>query len=1548
MKKKTQTNTKSLKKSLKRKKYVKGSRTTVKTPSQKDLENMRKKGLSTTLPTTPAKKKTTPTTIPGPSTPKGGSVPQPLQPLQPIKENTRTTTPTTIPARQRDLLSPFPFVDTKLPDQPTSGSIRESVGRGRGVPTTGNPRGNITESLRGLGSRRPNIDFQQPTGVGRTPPPPPRVTLTADQRKQAEARRQEAVNDFIRRQEAVNDFISRGRDATNVQNAPVEQFAPSFTTQNASTPQTSNSFLYTRSSPRDSDGSQEARRGRRNGDKTTPTPTPTPTPTTTSTTTSIPAPWWQQRGYGSKEEAFADGWRFVPGEGWVQTLGDGDPPEGEPPEGEPPEGDPPEGDPPPPSDKPKIETGLPDDAPTTIRQQAPEVVLKQMNATLTAGGALSPGAQRMLEDFIKEDPDGVTGRQAKLTLQKAGLSTDVEQLGEAPEAEMTDVDARTLDVSQGTIQQAGLETGDPARGFEATTVSGELPPTEAAQEDTLRRGTAGQAKAEDVDTAERDTAAEEAAKGEAATRPKARDYAKAATTDDRFIVGPIDGPDVDTRTGVTIPQSKIDELTKLAKDRGLDPTQAIEEYRQSMGEREAQTADAAQKVYTPRLGESPEETAARAEYYGADYTPQGGKTEIDDTPAYKKAATRKAATGEAAQRIATELGNAPSTDLEGREAITGTAPAGDAAQIGGVPTMAAATRQAVTGQERNVAASDMNAVVADLPEEITAAIAQNPAEPKIIEDLNADPQVTAAVAALPTEALVSTQMESLLAGMEEGETPAWARPAVDAINQQMARRGLSVSTVGRDALFNAIIQSALPIAQSNATALQTRAQQNLSNEQQANLATAQNTMQVRMQNLANRQTAASQTAQMAQQIAVQQGTFDQQAVMTTAQQQQETNLANAQMAQQRAQQESSQRQQAAIAQLSTNAQMDLANLQALNAAGSERMSADQQSKLATYNAQVAKIMRQAELTQDMEKANLSPALQVEMQRVSEINAAARDTMTAENQERLVELQTLIDFRKTDATFAQQMDMANMSNEQQIELAMLQEKAATDAANFTADNQFELTRLNNIVARSVRQAELNSRMEEVNLDAKLKVELSELSEKNTTSRANMTAEQQTRLANLNVLVDFRKTNAAMAQQMDVANLANEQQMELALLQERSNVDAANFTEDNRTRMQSLNTYVQVMSQNEQLLQNADMAKLSMQEKINLANLNSQSQADMASMTAENRAELLSYEKRMQAGQVNAQLAQQMGLAELSNEQQAAMFNAQIDAGLDMRQFDANQQMELANSKFLQSMTMTQFNADQQSAISNAVRLTQVDLANADARTKVSVENAKNFLTVDMANLNNRQQGIVLDQQMRQQALLSDQAAENAAKQFGATSANQLNQFLISQSNSMKQFNTSARNAMESFNATEANRMEAIEAGNFLQADTFTAQLEADINKFNVQIDNQREQWNAANAQAVEQSNINWRRQSNTIDTAAQNAANQQNVQNAYNISALDQTQLWQQLRDEASYIRQAYENNEQREAQLLATAIGNEAGASEKTSTSTSALLQLLKTYGGIE
>ena len=60
-----------------------------------------------------------------------------------------------------------------------------------------------------------------------------------------------------------------------------------------------------------------------------------------------------------------------------------------------------------------------------------------------------------------------------------------------------------------------------------------------------------------------------------------------------------------------------------------------------------------------------------------------------------------------------------------------------------------------------------------------------------------------------------------------------------------------------------------------------------------------------------------------------------------------------------------------------------------------------------------------------------------------------------------------------------------------------------------------------------------------------------------------------------------------------------------------------------------------------------------------------------------------------------------------------------------------------------------------------------------------------------------------------------------------------------------------------------------------------------------------------------------------------------------MSSQEQTQLWQQLRDEANYIRQSYENEEQRKAQLYATAIGNETGTYGKNSTTLNSLINAI-------
>ena len=169
---------------------------------------------------------------------------------------------------------------------------------------------------------------------------------------------------------------------------------------------------------------------------------------------------------------------------------------------------------------------------------------------------------------------------------------------------------------------------------------------------------------------------------------------------------------------------------------------------------------------------------------------------------------------------------------------------------------------------------------------------------------------------LPEEALVSTQMDNLLKGLDSGEIPTWARPAVAAVNQIMASRGLDISTVGRDALFNSIIQSALPLAQSNAQAIQQSVSQQKGIEAQAELQNAQNRQQTALTNASN-----VFNMNMAQFNA------DQQTALSNSKFLQTVTIANA-----------SNEQQAVIQEAASMAQLDLATL-------------DSNTKIAAQNAQ---------------------------------------------------------------------------------------------------------------------------------------------------------------------------------------------------------------------------------------------------------------------------------------------------------------------------------------------------------------------------------------------------------------------------------------------------------------------------------------------------------------------------------------------------------------------------------------------------------------------
>ena len=101
------------------------------------------------------------------------------------------------------------------------------------------------------------------------------------------------------------------------------------------------------------------------------------------------------------------------------------------------------------------------------------------------------------------------------------------------------------------------------------------------------------------------------------------------------------------------------------------------------------------------------------------------------------------------------------------------------------------------------------------------------------ERAKAETNFAAATGVPSTEATVQGQLTGLLEQFEGGETPAWAAGAMRAATATLAARGLGASSMAGQAIVQAAMESALPIAMADA---QTRASfeaQNLSNRQQA-------------------------------------------------------------------------------------------------------------------------------------------------------------------------------------------------------------------------------------------------------------------------------------------------------------------------------------------------------------------------------------------------------------------------------------------------------------------------------------------------------------------------------------------------------------------------------------------------------------------------------------------------------------------------------------------------------------------------------------------
>ena len=187
------------------------------------------------------------------------------------------------------------------------------------------------------------------------------------------------------------------------------------------------------------------------------------------------------------------------------------------------------------------------------------------------------------------------------------------------------------------------------------------------------------------------------------------------------------------------------------------------------------------------------------------------------------------------------------------------------------------------------------------------------------------------------QATVQGQLEGLMAQFEGGNTPSWAAGAMRSATNAMISRGLGASSIAGQAIVQAAMESAIPIAQIDAATQAQFEAQNLSNRQQRAMLAAQQraqfigqefdqSFQARVQNAAKIADVANMNFTAEQQIALEDSRAANTVNLNNLSNRQSMVMAEAAALSQLDMANLSNRQQAAVQNASNFLQMDMANL----------------------------------------------------------------------------------------------------------------------------------------------------------------------------------------------------------------------------------------------------------------------------------------------------------------------------------------------------------------------------------------------------------------------------------------------------------------------------------------------------------------------------------------------------------------------------------------------------------------------------------------------
>ena len=354
----------------------------------------------------------------------------------------------------------------------------------------------------------------------------------------------------------------------------------------------------------------------------------------------------------------------------------------------------------------------------------------------------------------------------------------------------------------------------------------------------------------------------------------------------------------------------------------------------------------------------------------------------------------------------------------------------------------------------NVEAAQGNAILLNNPQqrEIQQGelISGSAVDATKVEQANA--QIQAAEATPTDQATVQGQLAQLTSNFDAKNPPSWAAGALRAATATLAQRGLAASSIAGQAIVQATLESALPIAQADASMVAQYERQNLSNRQQAAMFAAEQRakfleieftqdFQARVQNAAKISDVANQNFTAEQQIALENSRTANTMNLNNLSNRQALVMSQAAALAQMDTQNLNNRQQAAVQNAQNFLQVDMTNLS--NQQQTELFRAQQRVQSLFTDQAAENAARQFNATSqnqvDQFFANLST-------QTSQFNASQ---VNAQNQYNAGQINAL---EKFNADLANQRDQFNAQNQLVVAQNNAQWRREIATANTAAVNR----------------------------------------------------------------------------------------------------------------------------------------------------------------------------------------------------------------------------------------------------------------------------------------------------------------------------------------------------------------------------------------------------------------------------------------------------------------------------------------------------------------